>query len=302
MTDPDSEVHGIEYIRYQAESTLEAKLPEYIQRNVGVKLRRIAEAGYYTAADILGHAGDLTRAQLFDGFLADAEIPTARVVFDTTTRRVPLLTAMARITVTPFPPAEGRRFRDDGRNPWKIMESGFRHRKIGQDPAEVIAALRTVAATLGISSWAHSYHLDNDGRGVPTISTAPQDSSSGASNARWQYAITLPDLPYSYPAQELTDTILGGPNIAGGQNDNTRLLMDAANLGAATNIAISGGPINEFTFLTAISPDWIVGFRRLSVEGAHDWRSAFEQQWRAVADAPAIKALLEVANEFTFPE
>jgi hypothetical protein len=302
MTDPDSQLQGIEYIRFQAESTLQDNLPVYIQTNVGTKLRQIGEAGYYTADEILGQAAVLTRAQMLDDFLTDDTIPTARVVFDTTTRRIPLLTAMAKIAVTDFSPAGGRRFRDDGRNPWKILESGFRHRTINQDPATVIAALRNVAATMGISTWAHVYHQTNGGNGVPTISTAEQNAGSGASNAGWQYAITLPDLPHSYAVQDLTATILGGPNIAGGENDNTRLLLDAPLLGNATNIAISGGPMNEFTFLTAVRPDWIVGFRRLSVQGDLAWRSVFEQEWRAVAAAPAIKALLESANEFTFPE
>jgi hypothetical protein len=302
MTTADNELSGIDYIRNQAEREFEVHLAAQITTNVAARLQRIATAGYFTADELLGPGAILTRGALLDGFLPQGSMPTSRSIFDTTKRRAPLLTALAQIPVTPFDPAGGRVFRDDGRNPWNILPHGFRHRTINQEPATVTAALRHVAASMGISGWAHTYHQTNNGHGVPTISTALLNAGSGASNAGWQYAMTVPALPYAYSVQELTATILGGPNIVGAESDNTRLLLDAPLLGAATIIAISGGPMNEFTFLTSISPAWIVGFRRLSVPGDLAWRAGFEQEWRDVGDAPAIRQLLEGAGEFTFPE
>ncbi|HEX4701016.1 MAG TPA: hypothetical protein VH352_02715 [Pseudonocardiaceae bacterium] len=306
MTDPnpDGELNGIEYFRNVAAEEIQKCLPGLIEAHAGAKLRRIAEAGYANADEILGPSAVLTRSQMLGGFLAQDNIPTARTVFDTTARRDRLLAAMERIPVAEFGQGAGRVFRDDGRNPWNtILQDGFRHRSIAADAATVIAGLRAAAATMGISAWANFYHISNIGNGVPTVSTARNpNASSGATNAGWQYAIAVPNLPHVYPVQDLTVTILGSANIAGGEHDNTELLMDAPLLGGATNIAISGGPMDEFTFLTAIRPEWIVGFRRQSVQGELAWRTPFEQQWRAVADAPAIRAILEEAGEFTFPE
>lgn len=291
MTTADNELSGIDYIRNQAEREFEVHLAAQITTNVAVRLRRIATAGYFTADELLGSGAILTRGALLDGFLPQGSMPTSRSIFDTTKRRAPLLTALAQIPVTPFDPAGGRVFRDDGRNPWNILPHGHRHRRV--------AASRREHGHLGLGAhlspdqqrpWrAHHLHRLAE-RGFRRVERGLAVRHDGAGPA------------VRYSVQELTAPILGGPNIVGAESDSTRLLLDAPLLGDATIIAISGGPMNEFTFLTSISPAWIVGFRRLSVPGDLAWRAGFEQEWRDVGDAPAIRQMLEGAGEFTFPE
>lgn len=296
--DPDNEPAGIEYLRGKAEEAFQTRLGTEIGAQVAALLPDYVSAGY-TVDDMI--RGDVTTNHLNDGFLPADAIPTTRVVFDTTRRRMPVFKAMRDIPVATFGPGAGRVFRDDNRNPWKIMVDGFQHRSIAQDMTTVAGSLRNVAATMGVVTWAHIYHQSANGNGVPTVSTAFQDEGVGVSKD-WQYAITLPTLSHQFRLAHMTTTVLGGPNLAGGLDDETTLLMDAATLDATSIVAISGGPMNEFTFLTPVKPEWIVGFRRKNAINEYAWRAPFEHEWRSVANAAAIRAILEQVDEFGFPE
>lgn len=288
-------------LRTKAEEALRSRIAELFAEEAATKLKAVGEEKF-TLDQILGVSSSLTRLNLADLFLEQGEIPAENKVSNTANRRAPLIAAAAKLAVGAFDPAEGRVFRDDGRNPWKIVGFGFKHRTIAQDTGTVAQTLRAVAATSGIASWAHNYHLKNDSEGVPTISTALLNEGSGASNSGWQYAISVPPLPNRFDVQALTQQVLGGPNKPGGENDNTVLLMDADTVDAASVIAIQGGPMNEFTFLSAIKPEWVVGFRRLNFAAGEEWRVPFERPWRNADQANDIKALLESADEFNFTE
>jgi hypothetical protein len=251
---------------------------------------------------VVGLPGSLTAGELEIGFLPERAIPAAKSVADTAARRRQLLTAAKQVPAADIQPGANRRFRNDGRNPWSIIGVGFKHRTIPQDIGTVGKELRQVAADHGIKSWAGNYRQKNNNMGVPAISFGAEMEGLGGSNSRWQYAIDLPGVSYRKNADDVPDTVLGGPNKKGSASDATELCLDADTVDGASIVIVTGGPMGEVTFLTPVLPEWVVAFRRVYFDSGDEWREPFEGLWRTVDQAGTVRALLEKYDEFTFPE
>ncbi len=270
-------------------------------RDKAAGLKAVRELGL-TLDHVRGVPSGLTNAELASGFLAQGDIPAARAVADTAGRRAQLLAAARGLPVADVQPGATRRFRNDGRNPWKIVGAGFSHRGGVHDIGGISTELRRVAATLGIKSWAGEYRQKNNSNGVPTVSFGAEMEGLGGSNSRWQYAIDVPSVGYRVNADQVPESVLGGPNVKGSANDATELCLDADTLGAASIVIVTGGPMGEYTFLTPVRAEWVVAFRRVYFDPGDEWRAPLEGPWRGVDQAGAIRALLEKYGEFTFPE
>ncbi len=286
--------------RVKVAETLRARLADAV-RERAPRLTAVGELGL-TLDQVRGVPSSLTDAELRSGFLEQSAIPAAQAVTDAAGRRGPLLAAGRSLPVADVQTGPMRRFRNDGRNPWKILGVGFSHRGGIHDIGGISAELRRVAAELGIKSWAGEYRQKNNSNGVPTVSFGAEMEGLGGSNSRWQYAIDVPSVSYRVDADKVPASVLGGPNRAGGDSDATELCLDADTLGAASIVIVTGGPMGEYTFLTPVRAEWIVAFRRIYFDPGDEWRAPVEGPWRSVGQAGAVRALLEKYGEFTFPE
>lgn len=203
-------------------------------------------------------------------------------------------------------PSEGNHvFRADGRSPWTIwLADGFAYRE-GGDLDLVRSGLRSIAlkdAHGNLSSWMAAYRITHNSGSIPTVSTGRKAAdTSGASNSRWQYAITL-DLPerpldekalgIDYKSQRLTDNQKK-------EDQGDRLLMDAPTLDAASQIAITGGAIREVTFFTPIPAAKIVAYMLLT-----DGPRYLLNQWRPFnqQNLDKYREILIKYGEFSFSE
>jgi hypothetical protein len=187
-------------------------------------------------------------------------------------------------------------FRADGRSPWTIrMQGGFSHFQ-GGNIGLVRSGIRSFALQQNLRGWLSKYRLQKKNEGMPTISSGEMpDDASGASNARWQYAISFDLTEYSLTAETLGIDDYPPEKVV----YDDHLWMNAPTLEAATEVVISGGPLNEYTFLTPIGLDRIVAYVLLT-----DGPKYLLGVWRPFnsGDLSAYQDVLMRYGEFNFKE